>query len=230
MARSKKSHEADEEKVRVTSGSIEPPYSYRVDGHRYVVYAKLKRSNDNEERILVRKFLAKYAAKKFIDLLVGNDTTEEGLFMGHEPHNWKHMPMVTTSSGIRIMTMGKDFLELLHYQPTKPELEWTDDQLEKAVHRFRFGKAVAEYEAEETEQNRPVTRKEKAPKTVKPKVDTTGHVSANAIATELKAQGREIRGVLRSLKLEKPDHGWSWPQAEAEQIKKKIIEELKRKK
>jgi hypothetical protein len=69
-------------------------------------------------------------------------------------------------------------------------------------------------------------REKKQPK---PKVDKSGLVSANEIAAELKVEGREVRGVLRSLGLTKPDVGWAWPKdsAELKDARKKIEEGLK---
>ena len=40
-------------------------------------------------------------------------------------------------------------------------------------------------------------------------------------------EGREVRGVLRALKLTKPDHGWAWPKEEAKAIEAKIVDGLK---
>jgi predicted glycosyltransferase len=138
--------------------------------------------------------------------------------------------MITTSSGVKIMTMGKNFYDILDYQPSPQEEGWSDEQIDKQIRQFKYGRVLIEEEdsdPEEPKTQKPV-KATSAPKTIKPKFDATGYVTANDIATQLKVEGREVRGVLRSLKLEKPDHGWSWSPTEAEAIKKQIKEGLKK--
>lgn len=228
MARTK-SHNSDEEKTK--RDGIEPPYSAKVDGHRYVVYAHLRREGDEVTRILVEKFFALYAAQYFIKKLVGNDDYEEGLFNNEPPHRWKHIPMIVTSSGVKIMTMNKDLKTIMEYSPNEREREFDDPQLVKNIMSFKYGRQETEtpVNAEEGEKKPKENRVKNNPvkeKPSKPKIDTSGYVSANDLAKQLKVEGREVRGVLRSLRLQKPDHGWSWPKKEADEIRVKVVAAL----
>lgn len=58
--------------------------------------------------------------------------------------------------------------------------------------------------------------------------DTTGYVTAGAIAEKLKTEARIVRGALRALGLEKPEGGWSWPEKEAKGIEGQIVAQLKK--
>lgn len=226
MARARKSHDSDEEKGKT---KLEPAYGACGD-NRYVVYCDFQREGDEHARVLILNFKAKYAARFFLTKLIHNDEWEWVDPIGSRI-------AIRTTTGVRISMFGEDDLKmLLAYEPTAAEAEWRDEQVEKSVLRFKYGTAegakkdepVADEDAD-LPKHAPAARaaraekKEKVVKESKPKVDTSGMVSANDIAKELKVEGREVRGVLRALKLTKPDHGWAWPKAEAADIKKQII-------
>jgi len=243
MARASKSHRSNEENMRTPDG-LEPPYSSRVDGHRYVLYCSLRKDNDPYGRTLVLKFLATYAARFFIKKLIRDDEFEWCKWMDRD---W----MLTTSTGISIRCAGNQLREIMDYVPSPKENEWTDEQLIASINRFRYGRheaaaandGLVEHRTEGAdgpEENReklPDAKKRKAKRDPKPdrlarepkpNVDLSGHVSANDIAKNLGVIGREVRGILRALKLEKPDHGWSWPRKEAIVIEARVKAELKK--
>lgn len=229
MARTRKSHTTDEEKAKPRSRP-EPPYA-KVNP--YVIYCDLRRTGEEHARVLILTFAAKYAARFMLDKLIREDEFEECLPVGSRTG-------IITSSGIRITMFDNMLPELLAYERTEAEAEWRDDNVEKMVLQFKYGRSeyardeLPDPPAQEDSVDSPLPSKgvkpprdPKPPKEVKPKPDTTGHVSANDIATKLKVQGREVRGVLRALNLPKPDHGWSWPKDEAAKIEKQVVEALK---
>lgn len=223
MARSRKSHNSNEEKVKVRG--LEPPRGACGD-NPYVIYCDLRREGEEHHRVLILNFKAKYAARRFIQKLLHGD--------GYEPCD----PVgsrtgILTSSGIRITAYANQVDMLLEYEPTEAEAAWEDEQLSKSVLQFKYGSSesrtdlpVTPEERSEKREKSNRVREASPPKEKKTKVDTSGHVSANDIAKELKVEGREVRGVLRSLKLEKPAHGWSWPKDEAAKIRSQVEKAL----
>ena len=228
MARARKSHAPDEEKMKTR---IEPAFGSCGD-NPHVIYCDLKRDGEEHPRVLVKNFRAKYAAKFMLTKLIHNDTWEKCDPVGGRKG-------IITSSGIRITMFGDDLFMLLEYEPTDAELRWRDEQTEKHVLQFKYGSIEEGKPQEEPINQRLIdehpefvkrvtrTKPEKVVKEKKPKIDTSGMVSANDIAKELKVEGREVRGVLRSMKLEKPAHGWAWPKDEAAKIKEKVSVALK---
>lgn len=225
MARTRKSHTTDEEKAKPRS-RLEPPYA-KVNP--YVVYCDLRRTGEDHARVLILNFAAKYAVRFMLDKLIREDTFEECDPVGSRTG-------IITSSGIRITMFDNALPDLLAYERTEAEAEWRDDNVEKMVLQFKYGRS--EYATEEPietvdEETGEVVKVEKPkkqskpPKEVKPKFDTTGFVSANDLATKLKVEGRIVRGILRALNLPKPDHGWSWPKEEAAKIEKQVVEAIK---
>lgn len=232
MVRKQQSHEANEEIVK---NRLKPAYG-KTGANPYVVYADLKKSTDEVSRVLVLNFAAEYAAHYFIMQLIGSDDWEEVDPIGTRQ-------CILTSSGVRISMFKDDLIPLINYKPYGREAQWESSEIKRSVSMFKYGQGErikksydTEYGTDEDEvsgedsSNRISKRKEpRAVKATKVKHDTSGHTSANDIAKELGVEGREVRGVLRSLKLEKPAWGWSWPKGEAEKIKSQIIKGLKKK-
>jgi hypothetical protein len=75
MARARKSHESGKEEVKSSRAKLEPAYSSN-GRDRFVVYADLQREGDPYARVLILKFQAKYAARRFIDMLIHTDEWE----------------------------------------------------------------------------------------------------------------------------------------------------------
>jgi hypothetical protein len=241
MARAGKSHVTREE---TTKGGLQPAYSPKVDGHKYVIYAGLKKDTDPYGRTIALKFLATYAARYMVDKLIGNDEWEWEMWPQYEGADPRDH-MIRTSSGITIRAHKEQMKEIIEYELSSAEAEWRCDQTLRAVNQFKHGRHEAHNE-NELPVHSPVSRSredrndtENAPEPAapaklnrpsepkQPRVDTSGHTSANDIAKRLGVEGREVRGVLRTLKLEKPAHGWSWPKKEAEAIEAQISKGLK---
>ena len=219
MARARKSHDSNQEKVKSSRGKLKPAYA-KAGSNPFVVYCDLQRETDPYARVLVLNFAAEYAARHMIDLLIHNDEWEWVDPIGSRK-------CIRTATGVRI-SMFKDDLEmLLDYKMTPEEKEWSDDMMKQSVFRFKYGTHEAARREDDNEEELDGTdetlgdhrvkrtksrRKEpRAPKEPKVKVDKSGYISANDIAKELKVEGREVRGVLRSTGAVKPDIGWMWP-------------------
>lgn len=232
MARARKSHDSSEEVVKSSKHKLKPAYG--STGHNpYVVYCDLQRESDPYARVLVLNFAAEYAARAFIDALIHNDEWEWVDPIGSRK-------ALRTTTGVRISMFGDTLEMLMGYKMTTAEKEWTDDGMKQHVLRFKYGTHEATRKSDDNEEledgadetlssNRTKgksRRKEpRAPKEPKVKIDKSGFVSANDIAKELKVEGREVRGVLRSSGLTKPDIGWAWPK-DSDELKKmrKLIE------
>lgn len=231
MARSRKSHEASKEDMKRTRNGREPAYSGKVDGHRYVIYCHMKK--DNISHVLVEKFFATYAANYFIDKVIGNDTIEWSKWFDRDTS-------IITSSGICIRAHLDQIREIYEYDPTEAESEWVDDQLIRKVNSFKYG--ASEYSSkayieenlpmppEERKQRREKSNKVREAKPQRVKHDTSGMISANDIAKKLGVEGREVRAVLRAMKLEKPEYGWMFDPKTAAEIEVKVKDGLKAKK
>jgi hypothetical protein len=214
MARARKSHISNEEKVKNRSGPLEYPY---------VVYCSYHREGEDHARCLVLKFTDPASARNMVDQVIGNDEWEWQLWMDRDD-------MVVTSKGVKIRTWGNEMREIMSVDPA-------DVEREEIKHVLQFKYSSPEGGRKEklpvhsplnddpatVRPGKPV--KEKAPP--KPKVDLSGMVTAKDIAKKLKVEGREVRGVLRSLKLTKPDHGWAWSKDEAAKIEEKVHAGLK---
>lgn len=228
MARARKSHKSGEEEVKIKKGSIQPPYDHRPGRNRYVIYCDYYREDLETPKVLILGFAELYSAKFFLSLLVNDEE-----YVWIDPIGMREC--IKTRSGVRISTEPGDLKKILGYSPTEQELEWEDDQVRKYVSRFKFGRDPISHRAgaESADDAEPIAGKSRSkkdtrePKEPKVKIDKTGMVTANDIAKELGVEGREVRGVLRALKLEKPQGGWAFDKKTADEIREKVKKGLK---
>lgn len=215
MARARKSHAPDEEKVKSRrAGPIEYPY---------VIYCSYHRDGEEYPRCLILKFTDPASARNMVDQVIANDEWEWQLWFERDD-------MVVTSKGIKIRAGGAQMREVMDVDPANVDRAEIKDVLV-----FKYGSPEGGRKEEPVIIHKQSGGQiaevlEKAPKPVKekkPKIDTSGMVSANDIAKKLKVEGREVRGVLRAMKLEKPAHGWAWPKDEAAKIEEKVSVALK---
>jgi hypothetical protein len=239
MARARKSHATGEEETKASRGKLKPPYSGKVGGNKFVVYADLQRETDPYARVLVLNFAAEYAARHFIDLLIHGDTWEQADPIGSRQ-------CIRTSSGVRISMFGDDLQKLLDYKMSEDERSWENELIKQNVLRFKYGTHEvakkddnqersdgADEEASEDGTKTPKSKRgsTRTPKEPKVKVDKSEYISANDIAKELKLEGREVRGALRASGMKKPDIGWMWTKGsdELKAARKTIEANLKKK-
>lgn len=215
MARSRKSHKGDEENTKERRGPVQYPY---------VIYATYNPGETfDTTRWLIEKFINVEAARNHVAALIGEDDYEEATFItGHK--------MIVTERGVRISPrFDEQFDEIM-----SESLEGYTSS--PAINYFKFRKTPERVEPEGDDDlpkaatgARKIRAEKKAPKEPKPKVDKTGMVSANDIAKELGVEGREVRGVLRAMKLEKPEGGWIFDKKTADEIREKVKKGLKKK-
>ena len=211
MARPKKSHISGEEKIKKKEEAPQYPF---------VIYCSYHRDGEKYPRSLVLKFQTPEEARNMVDRVIGNDTWEWKLWLDKDVG-------ILTSSGITVRASDDQMkVILLEISPRAIKSDI------KEVLQFKYGKS--EYsedlppsedgEAPGASDQRP---REKVVREKKPKVDKSGMVSAGDIAKNLKVEPREVRGVLRSLKLEKPPGGWIWSKDQAKDIQEKVHAGLK---
>lgn len=232
MARRKKSSETGKE-IAKTRNSLEPAYSGKAGGNKHVIYADVGKEGEKHRRVIVLSFLADYAARRFIDVIIGKDTYEWVKPIGGRF-------CIETESKIRISMYGEDALKrLLDLELSEDELAWRDPRMEESALRLKFGatwepeKKVIETELvadEETGELVEVKKKKKKEpkekKEKKPKIDKTGMVTATELAAKLKIEPRIFRGALRALGLPKPEGGWMWEKKAAKEITEKVTKQL----
>lgn len=239
MARARKSHGTGKEEVK-SRVKLEPAFA--ANGHdRFVVYADLQREGDPYARVLVLKFQAKYAARRFIDMLVHNDEWQWTDPIGARK-------CIRTTGGVRISMFGDDLATILEYKLSEDELAWEDEAIKQHTMRFKYGKHEAANDSEEQSNGTDETlsnggasskksrRKEpRTPREPKVKIDKSGFIAATDIAKQLNLEGREVRGILRASDLKKPDIGWMWAKGseelkQAEKVIKDGVKTLTKKK
>ena len=131
---------------------------------------------------------------------------------------------------------NEEIWDLLEYNPTQAEAEWHDAQVETHVRRFKYGVSAEDRpsrvsvdtpEGGTNQDEAPRKKLKREKKEPKPKIDKTGMVSATDIAKELGVEGKDVRVVLRAMKLEKPQGGWLFDKKTAEDIREKVRKGLK---
>lgn len=226
MARARKSHNTDEENIKPSRNKLPAAVSPKVGGNRYPIYV------DYSGRIIVALYNQYYAARWFINSVIGPTGSYEWI----EPFAGRQC--IRTDAGVRIGMYGP-LKDILDYEMSEEELAWSDPPMSKNILHLKYGswnneKSDGEDEAPDLPKHAVAARairaerKETSPtaKSNPPKRDLSEYVSANDIARELKLEGREVRGILRHLKLEKPSHGWSWPKEEATNIRAQVVAAL----
>jgi hypothetical protein len=238
MARKKISKRREEEvKQEAPKSKLKRPYpNIHKKEDYYVVYVSYK-DEEGFGKIMVKKFKAIYAAHKFIMWLF------DGADWGWTKPIGSRA-CIESETGIKVSMYGASDLDtIINYEPTELEEGWSDDLLRRDIYSFKKGTAL-DTEPERLTHPAADLFAKKAPKirasketsstdrvrTPRSKVDREGKVSANDIASQLGVEGREVRGVLRSLQWTKPEGGWLFDEDQVEEITKAIKKNLKRKK
>lgn len=157
-------------------------------------------------------FYGIYAAKKTFDYLT----------RGVE-YRWEEVDRIVTDDGLEIKAVGEAGRTALEkivehvYTPAEEEWELGDYQC-RCLDAIRVDIPPERLTVEGT--LAPVKKSPKPERTPRPSRD--GLVAVGDIAKQLGIEPREARGILRSLKLPKPEAGWAWPAAEAEKIAAQI--------
>lgn len=224
MARSRKSHSHRKEEANIARNGLEPAYG-KTGENRYAIYVSYPRPDMNIPKLLILTFKARYAARFFLDQLIGEDEYEPGPPIGSRQS-------ITTGLGLRISMFGTDLSMLLDYELNDREREWVDEKVISRVRALKYGitdedRAIRRTTLGVVEEELTEDRPAKEKKETKPKVDKTGLISASDIAKELGLEGKDVRVILRSMKLEKSPAGWLFDEKTAADIKKQVAAGLK---
>lgn len=247
MARRKKSPEIGKETAKIPVGLSCPPYSSRNGGNKYVVYVDYHPEGEDNPRVIVYSFLGTFAAKWFVQRLIGEDTFEFGQWNFHQDDT-----IITTAMGIQIRMTGDQLRDVLAYDFVGDEEDWKDEGLARSIAYLKWGKwehkasNVNIVETEDGPQEVKLSRKEvkkaeraarreeknkereaNPQKTPRIKFDKSVVVTAGDLAEQMGILARDFRAALRKLKMEKPAGGWHWSTSEAEEIKKRVKGALK---
>jgi hypothetical protein len=188
---------------------LEPPYaSAPLRPSKHFLYI------NKDQGFLGIGFAATYAAKKFVDILLGDDeiSLTRGL-SGKED-------TIVSSTGIKIRC--DEIMDIINYKYSEREKEWvlSDYGSDSSTAALNFRHSSVTERADRTKES-PSEPKIKAEKKEKPeKVNKEGLISIAQIAEELKMEPRDARVILRKMKVPKPGIGWLWTKLEVDDIKK----------
>lgn len=185
---------------------LEPPYP--AAPYRPTKYCLYVTKNEN---LATWGFTAAYAAKKFLEILLADDTLDRITSLNGKPTT------ILSSSGIKVFCDEID--ELLDYEYTANEKLWglNEPEFSNAL-RFRNSSGYEQSTRVVQSDNADQPKKEKPQKIPKPSKE--GLISIAEIAASLKMEPRDARAALRAAKVEKPVVGWAWSKSEVDTIKK----------
>lgn len=173
-----------------------------------------------------------YGAKKHLDIildgleweLVRDDDALIGII---DDKRW-----LVAENGIRVRCSRLQ--EILDHKYSSEEESWQmpPNRLQ-AIEAFRYGKAITQHKEPDSEtpsetakKARRAKRRSDAPKQPRKKREMPqGMITVAMIAESLNMLPREARARLRKASVAKPDLGWMWSEAEAEEIKELIADE-----
>jgi len=235
MAR-RSSHKSDEQKTKEKAG---PP------SYPYVVYATWQPTEDPESmRWLILKFMKPWGARNMIESLRKNLFGGKYELKNRPSLNWHYMQF---ENGMQVSLRNNEQYTTVMELDFDESEAYVSDEVKYFKYRsdFKSVKSTGDTRPEENELAEPDRKtskrsrnersadagpREPKPKSERSKVDRTGKISANDLANELGVAGREVRGVLRALKLVKPEGGWLFDEATANDIRAKVKSGLKKKK
>lgn len=178
-----------------------------------------------ERRQIVITFAAAYAAKHFVDQMLGFG---EYTWMAAPKWDKDRIPdTIKGANNVLIRVPGGDILErLLDHQFTAAEEAWQlpDRYAQQCALIRREPGAEDEVDEETGEPKPPRVKREKVERV---KIDRTGLVSVGEIAEQMGIEARDARAALRKQKVDKPTGGWLWSADQVDGIKATIKKGLK---
>jgi hypothetical protein len=173
----------------------------------------------DDGRFCFHNFHSAYAAKHFLEFI-----------MQGKDWRWIKENEIVVENGTRIRGERVDDLErALTHKFTSDEAKYEIPEPDLTYYRSFLGLSRIKALPDERP---PVTRAPTPPevkvKRKKEKIKAGAYVTIGDIAQELRRKPSELRGILRKLKIPKPETGnWAWPPSEAERIKSKLRAQLK---
>lgn len=158
----------------------------------------LKFINTDDGRLAFHNFYGRFAAKRFLDLVISND-----------PYTWLDDNTILIANRIKVQGESNTDLEtIIEHEDNKLERQW-----EMADPYPQFAMSIRG-ERPTTDDKPTVERPTRAKARKVP-----GLVTVAQLADELGITSREARQRLRKSKIAKPDGGWRWLADEAAKIK-----------
>lgn len=213
MARKERKASANPEVYTGSQGAenlgLPKPYgSAPLHAGAYCLYI----SKNNGRNIVI--FAAIYAAKKYLDILLGDD--DVSLTKGITGQN----DTLVSSTGITVRC--DKIKEIWDHEYTSKEEQWELGEPDASnAARFRANSHELRERSPENDndsKDKP-SREVREKKESKPKVDKTGLITIQQICDEIKMEPREARGILRKTKTQKPAVGWAWDKSQVDAIK-----------
>ena len=218
MARKRRS-----KKRPVHSGPLSPyPHLPHKPGI-YVLYIDWK----EEDKSCVPIYAEAFGAKRHLDILLkGLSTTiadDDALVGIVDDKRW-----LIAENGIRVKCSRLQ--DILDHEDSPEEAEWKmENRHIREIESFRYGMPQTEKDSQPVEtpqeSNRRARRAKRRDENSQPRKKReipTGSITVAMIAESLSILPREARARLRKAKVSKPDNGWVWPEADADEIKSLI--------
>lgn len=168
-------------------------------------------------------FHSAYAARWFVDFVIDGKDFE-----------WLDDNTIETEHGFKIRGERDSLEKIMEYKPkSNEEREWQPNVGHLQYYETFAGKrervAVEEKAPEKPtpkkRERKPVDEEVKVQRR-KAKVKSGDYITIAEICDGFGRPARDCRAALRAMKVEKPQHGWSWPKSEAEVIRKRVARHL----
>jgi len=153
-----------------------------------------------EARRFVWTFSAAYAARHFIDRIIGEDKFK-----------WKRRNIIQTARGVEIRVLDEDdgLETVMEYEMTRAEEAWQIPE-PRCRELETFLRPLGDEARTEPH----------AARTTAPRASRDGLVSMAQICARVGIEPRDGRAALRRARIDKPDAGWAWAADEAVKIEK----------
>lgn len=181
----------------------------------------------NGGSFMLQLFVGTYAAKKFVDGLIGDDKIR-----------WLYPDRLTNAADVNDFATGEYVIqsstleEIMEHEYTPAEESW---ELPRPYSDYvKQGRGLAPTPVKhEEEATAPASKGKRSPPVtshvVKRPAPSGDSVTIGDIADELKIPASKARAVLRSLNLTKPEGGWVFNKQQKEEMVKKIQSALDKK-
>lgn len=166
----------------------------------------LKFINTDDGRLAFHNFYGRFAAKRFLDLVISGD-----------PYTWLDDNTILIANRIKVQGESNTDLEaIIEHEDNHLERQW--EMLEPHT---QFAMSIrGERPEPPIDKPQPRPTRARAPdrhRSRKPVAE--GLVTVSQLADELGITSREARQRLRKSNIAKPEGGWQWPADEADRIK-----------
>lgn len=166
--------------------------------------------------VAIHNFCAPYAAKRFIDGVIGD-----------WDHQWASSTEIELHGPQDITIRCEQLEDIMEHEDTPAEAAWQLPTPYPAYVAALRRDAPPEHRISNNPDDGP-RKPQRRSSAKKPRVAKPGGlVPISDIAGSLNIEPRVARAALRKAKIEKPNHGWAWAEDEVDSIKEAIRDKLK---